>query len=125
MTNPFSRFLGRRVNDRALNEFRQNWDALETLIVQLFREELDPLQMQTEWTRLRRLTRRQYAQFSDQLDPLWRQALIQGKLAKKDPFLSVTAPAQAVEFVANWDMMQTLPAARESLNKLMVNQRKG
>jgi hypothetical protein len=38
-----------------------------------------------------------------------------------DPFANLLEPAQASDFVDNWTAMQTLPAARESLNMLLLD----
>jgi hypothetical protein len=120
MTNPFSRFLGRDLGHTALDQFRHDWDLLEALIVQLYRGEVDPTASQGEWASIRRRARKGLRRFGPALKPYWQDAKVGGEDAAEDPFVTLTRSASTSAFVDNWRMMQTLPAARQALNGLLI-----
>jgi hypothetical protein len=42
-------------------------------------------------------------------------------LVQADPFLAILAAKDASDFAGDWGALQTLPAAREALNKLLLS----
>lgn len=119
--NPFTQSLIVRIGDPHLAEFVRHWDALEALIVRVYRSgRLSPAD-QREHRRLRDWLRRNYRQWRRGLGPHWRRTRIAGQATASDPFESLLDPRSPASFIDNWPAMQTLPAAREALNQLLLD----
>ena len=118
--NPFSRFLSRGVKDAPLTMFVAHWDRLEALVVGVYKGGVATPEDEAEWREVRRWLRGHYAAWEEALAPLWPETLVGGMPASTDPFLSLINLPAAADFVANWQAMQTLPAAREALNRLLL-----
>ena len=73
-----------------------------------------------EYTQLRTWLHANYEQWRTALEPHWRQAKVVGQLAVEDPFAKLFAPSHATDFLNNWPALQALPAAREGLNRLVL-----
>lgn len=85
-----------------------------------FREQGGLVQDAAAWRKLRAELRKAYAVWQETLTPLWQQALIDGQPAQDDPFLVLLNVEEVSTFRGNWRAMQTLPAAREAINKLLM-----
>ncbi len=118
--NPFTQSITGDLPSDALKTFVQRWDALEALVVRVFRAKAATDADEAEFTELRRWLMANYAPWQPALEPLWRQARRGGKLCEDDPFLFLMAPVTASDFAGSWAHMQALPAARESLNRLVL-----
>jgi len=46
--------------------------------------------------------------------------MVDGRPALEDPFLWLLSYEEITEFRQNWRAMQTLPAAREAINRLLI-----
>jgi hypothetical protein len=114
--NPVTHSLIQQLNDPRLAEFVTHWDALEALVIRVFRGKAatpeDEAQYRPVWTWLREA----YAQRQRTLRPYWSQVKVAGEIATEDPFAHLLAAGAARDFVGNWAAMQTLPAVREALN---------
>jgi hypothetical protein len=119
--NPFTKSISGSLHSDALKVFVQHWDALESLVVRVFRAKAGTPADEIEFAELRAWLRSNYAPWQPALEPLWRQARRGGKLCEDDPFLFLLAPEQAAVFAGSWAHMQALPAARESLNRLVLD----
>jgi hypothetical protein len=117
--NPFTRFLFGQRSDRRLADFIANWDALEALVIRVFKGKMATAVDQAEFARLQDDLNRQYPQWRAALAPLWAEALVGGVRPSSDPFADLLDVQTAADFVGNWAAMQRLPAAREALNKLV------
>jgi hypothetical protein len=118
--NPFTRFLRQWMEDDNLEKFVQKWDGLEALVVRVYRQgEVRPSD-ETQFQALQDWLLVNYGRWEEQIEPYWRQTTIAGRVAQRDPFRALLAPESAADFVGNWDAMQQLPAAREALNRLII-----
>ena len=117
--NIFSRFLSQFRSDPSLEAFLERWDRLEALVLRVYRRESASEDDLAEYIELRAWLMEAYPAWEERLAEYWPQTLVGGEPAENDPFLFLLAPERASAFVANWRALQTLPAARESLNRLL------
>lgn len=124
--NPYTRSLLKQIKDPRLDRFVEHWDRLEALVILVYRQGAAASQDRTEHRRLRSWLKKNYPRWQPQL--LSRQLFslrpptsIGGKLAREDPFEALLVVPDAAGFVQNWAAMQTLPAAREALNQLLIS----
>lgn len=117
--NPFTRFLRQWASDKDLNTFVEHCDALEALVIRVYRQGSAAPADEAEYQALRRWLRANYASWKRPLRPYLPQTEdSDGDVA--DPFLALLRAEHASAFVDNWGMMQQLPAAREALNRLVL-----
>ena len=119
--NPFTQSLLKQVKDRALVEFVTQWDALEALVIRVYKGGAAAAPDEAEHTRLRTRLRQSYPRWQQALGQYWPRTRAAGQPVQMDPFAHLLAVAHAADFVDNWTAMQTLPAAREALNMLLVD----
>lgn len=120
-SNPFSKYLRQFARDDTFDAFVDQWDTLESIVVRVYRGKVAPDNAQTDfdqtWPRLREV----YPQWEAALRPYWQATQAAGEPTYVDPFrllLDLPGP-QAIE--GNWTMMQHLPAAREAINRYLVD----
>ena len=120
--NPFTRFLRQWLrNDRDLGLLIEHWDALEALIIRVYRQgEATPAD-EAEYQALRRWMEANYGAWAGPLRPLWQETEVAGAPAEQDPFLRLIAARAAADYVGDWNSLQHLPAAREALNRLILS----
>jgi hypothetical protein len=119
--NPFTRFLlRRRLRHSSLDDFVDRWDRLERLVIRVYKGKGATAEDETIYVEIRPWLHQHYPQWQPQLQAYWPQAMIGGQPAREDPFLFLLQAEEAVDYVDNWLAMQTLPAAREALNKLVT-----
>lgn len=109
-----------RGDDIVLAEFVAGWDRVEAFVIRVFRANIADGADASEWDELRRALAARYAAFADTLAVYWPHALVAGERCTADPFRAVLDVATASSLVANRTAMQTLPAARETLNRWLV-----
>ena len=119
--NPFSQSLLKQVKDRRLAEFVSYWDALEALVVRVYKAASATAEDERAYTGVRCWLQQHYPQWQEQLRPYWPRTRAGGELLQEDPFMRLLAAEHAAGLVDNWAAMQMLPAARESLNMLLVD----
>lgn len=113
---------GRRLNGAGeLEALIAHWDALEELVIRVFKGKSASAGDQEEHRRLRNWLQKNYPRWQARLQPFWQQARVAGAPPREDPFVYLLAIPQAGDFVKNWAAMQTLPAARETLNHFLVS----
>lgn len=118
--NLFTRFLRQWLTDSDLERLVEHCDALEALVIRVYkRGEATPAD-EAEYQALRKWMEANYPEWQPKLRPHWRGAKVAGERAMADPFLRLTAASSAAAFVGDWEAMQHLPAAREALNKLIL-----
>jgi hypothetical protein len=61
-----------------------------------------------------------HSRWADVLERHWREVLIDRIPLRSSPFEDVLAVSEAAGVIGNWDLMRTLPAAREALNGLLL-----
>jgi len=121
--NPFTRFLRQWTRDDAgLDQLVEHCDALESLVIRVYKEGEATAEDEARYQKIRRWMRDNYASWQEALRPFWQQAQVAGRPAAEDPFLRLTDPESASAFVGEWEAMQFLPAAREALNRFVIQQ---
>lgn len=118
--NPVTHNLLRNVKNRRLEAFVANWDALEELVIHVYKGKEATPQDNVEYQRLRQWICREYPRWRSLLHPYWRHTHVGGKRLLNDPFGLLLNFDTASDIVENWTAMQTLPAARESLNNFLM-----
>ncbi len=118
--NPVTQALAKRLKDEHLRAFIAHWDALEVLVIRVFRAKRAAPEDEAEYRRLRGWLQANYPRWEEALRPHWQQAMMAGAVAREDPFARVMAASRARDFVGNWSAMQALPAAREAINRLLL-----
>jgi hypothetical protein len=118
--NPFTQFLARPLARHQFVRFVKKWDQVEQLIINTFREQGDLLADMKTWRRVSRELQHEYPLWVEKLTPLWLEANVDGKPAEEDPFLALLRVEELSAFRQNWRAMQTLPAAREAINRFLI-----
>ncbi len=118
--NPFTQSLTRALADPAVDAFVSGWDALEALVMRVYRGGMAGLADEAEWVLLRPALAAAYPAWSVALAPHWPQTRAGGQPVAADPFARLMSFARAADIVGDWAAMQTLPAAREALNRMLV-----
>jgi hypothetical protein len=123
MTNPFSKFLlsllpaNRQAQVDALIDC---WDALESLVIRVYQQGyVAPADME-EYAELRSWLQAHYPVHEATLRRHWPATLEAGHPPASDPFVRLFTPTSAEAFVGNWPALQALPAAREALNRYLL-----
>jgi hypothetical protein len=119
-SNPFSRFLGQWSKNRPFNAFVEQWDILEATVIGVYREKITLEAAETAFQRIWPTLRKQYPQWEAALRPHWQATKAAGQPTQTDPFLLLLNIPQADKIKGNWRLMQHLPAAREAINRLLV-----
>ncbi|MEO6060900.1 MAG: hypothetical protein ABIQ99_03055 [Thermoflexales bacterium] len=118
--NPFTQSLARELADPALDDFIADWDALEAMVVRVFRGGAAGPADEGEWAALRPALGAAYPAWAGALASHWPQTRAGGQPVTADPFVRMMSFTQAADIVGDWAAMQTLPAAREALNRMLV-----
>lgn len=118
--NLFSKYLSKRVNSAALDEFVAHWDKLELLVITVFKSKQTTAEDVATYQTVRRWFDENYASWQPKMRPHWHDVLAGGEVVESDPFLQLLSAETAADFDGNWRAMQLLAAARETLNRLLV-----
>ncbi len=118
--NPVTRALLRQLRDGQLNKFAEDWDNLESLVVEIYKQKSLSFEQQEEFFQLQKGLQERYAALREELGLFWPKTKVRGEPVIADPFAALIAKRAAQEFVGNWDAMRTLPAAREALNLMLM-----
>lgn len=117
--NPYTRHLLETSGRLELRSLVEAWDALEALVIRIYRASDAGPEEETEFQVLRHLLARELAIWGASLEPLWPGATIAGQPAERNPFEEILTRPTASAFVRDWGAMQTLPAARQALNSFL------
>jgi hypothetical protein len=112
--------LAKRLKNHHLKDWIAHWDALEALVIRVYKGKKATSEDETEYRRLRAWLTRNYPRWQAALRPHWQQSLLAGEPALADPFTRLFSALQAADFAGDWSAMQTLPAAREALNRYLL-----
>jgi hypothetical protein len=118
--NPFTRFLSRGQRDASLQAFIAAWDGLEALAIDVYKAGLASDEAERVFLALTEQLRALYAVWRKPLSEHWTETLVAGAPTATDPFAALLDMEDAADFVDNWAALQQLPAAREALNRLVV-----
>jgi hypothetical protein len=119
--NPVTRSLIQQLHDPSLTEFVAYWDALEALVIRVFRTGEAKPGDEAEYRHVRTFLSQSYPQWERALGAYWPLAKVAGGQARGDPFARLIATATVRKFVGDWTAMQALPAAREALNRFLMD----
>lgn len=119
--NPFTKALTARLSEQRLRAFVAQWDALEALVIRVYRVKQALDADKQEHARLRLWLAEHYPEWRTQLEPYWRRARCGSSPCNDDPFEFLLKPVTPEVFVGSWAHMQALPAAREALNTFILD----
>jgi hypothetical protein len=118
--NPVTRALLKQISDQQLEKFAEDWDNLEALVVEIYKQKSLSFEQQEDFFQLQEGLQERYASLREELGLFWPKTKVRGEPVTADPFAALIAKRAAQEFVGNWDAMRTLPAAREALNLMLM-----
>jgi hypothetical protein len=114
--------LLRQIDDAGVLRFVADWDALEALVIRIYRGGAANHQTERYFARLQRRLRRGYPPLRVALSAYWPAMRAGGEPVGEDPFRALLGIRRAAELVENWRAMQLLPAARQALNEWLLDQ---
>ncbi|MEX0788125.1 MAG: hypothetical protein WD040_04935 [Anaerolineales bacterium] len=117
--NPFTRHLLETSGRPELGPFVEAWDAMESLVIRIYRTGAAGPEDETEYAALQLVLARHLGVWGAALETLWPVATIAGRPAESNPFEEILRRPAASAFVGDWGAMQTLPAARQAMNSLL------
>lgn len=120
--NIVTQALLRGYRGRHFRTFVKHWDRIEALALRVYRGGKAGKEDEQEYSDVRNWLLKKYPSWQPILKPYWETALIAGKHASEDPFLKTLSIENASGFIENWQSIQVLPAARESLNRFLLDQ---
>ena len=108
-----------RLSGSPMQTFVANWDMLEELVTAVYNTgKVEPTDKHL-FKSLQYALRDHYKEWADVLRPYWQQVKVAGRMLTEDPFNLMMEAPEVAGLAENWDMMQSLPAAREALNLLL------
>ena len=120
--NPFSKYLSQWSTDRDFNAFIAQWDRLERLVVAIYRQKVDAGAAEAEFKTIWPELRRQYNVCAEALRPHWLATRAAGEATHVDPLQLLLDLASPEKVTGNWRAMQHMPAAREAINRFLLEQ---
>ena len=120
VSNPFTRSIAAALRERRLREFITAWDPIEALVIRVYRGNAALPSDEHEYATLRPRALDAHTHLRDALARHWPTTKVAGALAVEDPFAALLRRETAAAFVGDWPAMQALPAAREALNKVVL-----
>ena len=120
--NPFTKALAVGLRSRRLKVFVARWDDLEALVVRVYRAGIATPEDERRFADLKAWLNRHYPEWQARLEPHWRAALWAGQPCVDDPFCALLAVARAGDLCGSWVHLQALPAAREALNRMILDE---
>jgi hypothetical protein len=121
--NPYTHSLAQGTAGAELSAFIELWDRMEALVIAVYRGKAAGPAELADYATLRPLLLRHYPTHAARLRPHWRQATVQGRPLEDDPFEALLEADTAARFIDNWAAMQELPAAREAINRLLLDEK--
>ncbi len=118
--NPFTKSIAAALRSRSISTFVRDWDALEALVIRVYRARAATSADAAEYATLNTQLIPLHSGLAAKLGPLWQAAMMGGAPTAEDPFALLLAAANAEAFVGNWRAMQALAASREALNRLIL-----
>ncbi|HZW03076.1 MAG TPA: hypothetical protein VFF68_04050 [Anaerolineaceae bacterium] len=114
--------LLQQIGPHPVTGFVESWDPFEAAVIRVYKSgkvlEEDRAILLAAQDELKQT----YPRWVEALQPFWRQVLLDGSPVQADPFLELLAFTDPESFVKNWTAMQTLPVAREAINRYLWEQ---
>ena len=118
--NPVTRRLLEHIADPDLADFALAWDGHEERIVQIYRAGACSPSQAEVFAERRQALLQGHDRWADALESHWRDVLIDRVPLQASPFARVLTVSEAERVIGDWELMRTLPAAREALNGLLL-----
>lgn len=118
--NPFTRFLQQWTHDKDLHTFVEHCDALEALVIRVYKKGEASGADEAEYQALRRWLQANYPAWEPELRSFLKVVQTQDEGSFVDPLKAIISVEHAADFVGNWPAMQQLPTVREALNRLIM-----
>ncbi|MCA9865516.1 MAG: hypothetical protein KC410_03410 [Anaerolineales bacterium] len=119
--NPYSRFLGQKSNNQQFLAFVEQWDKLERLIIDVYRGKMTAAAATAGYEQVWPWLKAQYPRWEATLQPYWQLTKAAGQTTNTDPFRLLLAIDSPAHIPGDWRAMQHLPAAREAINRYLVD----
>lgn len=123
--NPVSRALLDRLAPGAAHAeraaFVARWDRVEALVIGVYRAGGAEPEDEASFAELARWFAGAYPRHAGAIEPHWRAARVGGDAVTEDPFAALLARPTAAAFAGDWDAMRRLPAAREAVNRWLLD----
>jgi len=123
--NIVTQHLLQAVNEPDLIAFVEAWDRLESLVIDIYKRGYAEKEDTRAYPGLKREVKQAYRNWKAMLEPHWRGLAAAGRPIEADPFQAILGRSQAQAFVGDWAAMQTLPAARQAINHLLLEINQG
>jgi len=123
--NIVTQHLLQAVNEPDLIAFVEAWDRLESLVIDIYKRGCAEKEDTRAYPGLKREVKQAYRNWKAMLEPHWRGLAAAGRPIEADPFQAILGRSQAQAFVGDWAAMQTLPAARQAINHLLLEINQG
>lgn len=118
--NPFTNYLSQWATDGDFAAFVADWDRLERLVIGVYRARLDATAAGVEFGQVWPRLRLSYGRWQEALRPYWQATRVAGAPAQTDPFRLLLDIAAPEAIPGDWRAMLHLPAAREALNRYLL-----
>lgn len=118
--NPVTRRLLESIADPDLADFALAWDGIEERIVSIYRAGACSDDEAKDFVGCRRALLPGLDRWAAALEPHWKRALIDRAPRPSSPFDRILAITNPQDIIGHWELMRTLPAAREALNGLLL-----
>jgi hypothetical protein len=120
-SNPFSKYLRQFTADPDFERFIEQWDVLESVVVRVYRGKLELAAAQSDFDQAWPWLREVYLHWEPALRPYWQATKAAGETTHVDPFQLLLDLPSPDAIPGNWTAMQHLPAAREAINRFLVD----
>lgn len=118
--NPFTKYLSQWSSDSQFAEFVAYWDQLERVVIAVYRDKMTAAAAEGEFEKIWPWLRINYPAFEVALRPYWRVTRAAGQPTAIDPFRLLIDIESPVAITGDWRAMQHLPAAREAINRYLL-----
>lgn len=119
--NPFTKFLSQSSTDHRFLAFVEKWDELERIVIAVYRGKIAPDSADSDWQGIRAWLRNNYSSWETALRPYWQMTSAGGNPTITDPFYLLLNINIAADIPGDWRAMQHLPAAREAINRYLLD----
>ena len=117
--NPVTKTLLEELGDHSIAEFVQWWDAFEGTVIRVYKTKTVLEEDSLRLLEAREAIAHIIGRWQVVLKPYWQDLLIDGAPVSADPYRHLLDFDRPDSFIDNWAAMQTLPVAREAINRFL------